>query len=46
MFGHWGWVVVLRVMVLFQFAESRVPTKCVPEELKQSVKPKREKWEK
>lgn len=36
-----GWVVVPRVMVLLQPVESRVPTKCVPEELKHSVIPER-----
>lgn len=38
MFGHRGldWVVVLRIKVLSQSAESRVPTKCVSRELKQS----------
>lgn len=32
-------------MALLRSAESRVPTKCVPEELKQSAAPKREMWE-
>lgn len=32
-------------MALLRSAESRVPTKCVPEELKQSSAPKREMWE-
>lgn len=35
---------VLRVKVLVQFGESRVPTKCVLEELQQSVILKRETW--
>lgn len=37
MLGHSGRVIVLRVKVLWQSVESRVPTKCVPEELKQSI---------
>lgn len=37
---------VVRVTVLLQSAESSVPTRCVPEELKQPVMPKREMWEK
>lgn len=35
MFGHRDSVIVLRVMVLLQSMELRVPTKCVPEKLKQ-----------
>lgn len=34
-------MVVSRVMVLLQVSESKMPTKCVPEELKQFVLPKR-----
>lgn len=44
MFWQQGWVVVLRVMVLLQFAESRMPTWCIPGEVKQSATPKREMW--
>lgn len=38
MFGHRGpdWVVVLRIKVLSQSAGSRVPTKCIWGELKQT----------
>lgn len=38
-------MVVLRVPVLLQSAEPSVPTRCVPQELKQPVMPKREMWE-
>lgn len=42
MFGHKGWVIVLRVKELLQSAESIVPTKYVPEEVKQPMIPKRD----
>lgn len=45
MFGHRCSAIVLRVMVLLQSMELRVPTKCVPEKLKQSVMPNREMGE-
>lgn len=45
MFGHKDLVIVLRVMVLLQSMECRVPTQCVPEKLQQSVMPNREMWE-
>lgn len=41
MFGHRGWVVVLRSMLLLQSVESRVPTNM----LKQSAIPKTDMWE-
>lgn len=43
-FGHRGWVLVLRVMLLVQSVESKVPIKHVPEKLKQSVILKMEIW--
>lgn len=45
MFGHRDLMIVLKVMLLLQSMELRVPTKCVPEKLKQSVMPNREMWE-
>lgn len=42
MFEHRGWVVVVRVKVLLQSAESSVPSKHVPGQLEQPVTLKRE----
>lgn len=45
MFGQKDWMVVLMINLLGQSVESRMPTKCVSEELKQSVILRIEMWD-